>query len=146
MKKVLIFLAALLGVFTIWFYWRNPLVTKVKLHDRIFIVDVAITPKEKERGLGYRDALAPDHGMLFVYDRKEQFQFWMKGMRFPLDIIWILDKTVISVDTDIQPPSTPTEQLKVYAPPVPVDKVLELPAGSVKATGIAVGDTMEVLR
>lgn len=146
MKKVIIFLVAILGVFTIWFYWKNPLVTRIKLHDHIFTVELAITPKEKERGLGYRDTLTPDHGMLFVYDRKEQFNFWMKGMRFPLDFVWIADKTVISVDTDIQPPGSSSETLKIYSPPIPVDKVLELPAGTVKTTGIAIGDSIEILR
>ncbi len=146
MKKILVFLAALLGVFTVWFYWKNPLTTRVRIHTRIFLVDLAVTPKEKERGLGNRESLVADHGMLFVYDHKEQYGFWMKNMRFPLDFVWIAGKTVISLDTDVQPPASPNEQLKVYQPPIGVDKVLELPAGTVKQTGITIGDTVEILR
>ncbi len=144
MKKILIFLAVLLGTFTIWYYWRNPLSTRIKLHNQIFLVDVAVTEQEKRRGLGYRDSLPPDRGMLFVYNQKGQYDFWMKGMRFPLDFMWIDGKNVVDITTNV--PVATSESLPQYRPKVPVDKILELNAGTVEKYGIAIGDTIEILR
>ncbi len=144
MKKALIFFAALLLIFTIWYYWRNPLGTRIKIHDHVFTVEIAATAQEKEQGLGYRDSLAPDHGMLFPYDHKDQYQFWMKGMRFPLDFVWIDGKRI--VDITISVPVATNEPLPVYRPKAPVDKILELNAGTVEKVGIAIGDTVEILR
>ncbi|MBI2405118.1 DUF192 domain-containing protein [Candidatus Gottesmanbacteria bacterium] len=144
MKKILIFLVALVGTFTVWYYWRNPLITKVRIRDQVFLVDVAVTSKEKERGLGYRESLLPNYGMLFVYNQKGQYTFWMKEMRFPIDIIWIDGKTIVDI-TQNAPVSTGTP-LAEYRPKIAVDKVLEVNAGTVEKTGIAIGDTMEILR
>lgn len=144
MKKILIFLMALLATFTVWYYWRNPLITKVRIRNQVFLVDVAVTSKEKERGLGHRDSLPPNHGMLFVYPQKGSYTFWMKEMRFPIDIIWIDGKTVVDI-TQNAPMSTGTP-LAEYRPKVAVDKVLEVNAGDVEKTGITIGDTMEILR
>ncbi len=144
MKKAAIFFAALLGIFTLWYYRQHPLTTRIKLHDQIFFVELAVTPSEKERGLGYRDNLEAGHGMLFPYDRKDQYSFWMKGMRFPIDILWMDERTVVDITANV--PVTISEPLPVYQPKVPVDKVLELPAGTAQRAGIAIGDTMEILR
>ena len=51
--------------------------------------EVMVTPTEQARGLGYRDSLAWSHGMLFTYDEPGFRSFWMKGMRFDIDIVWI---------------------------------------------------------
>ncbi len=144
MKKAFIFAAVLLGMFTVWFYWRNPLGTRIKIHDHIFTVEIAASAKEKERGLGYRDSLAPDHSMLFPYDHKDQYQFWMKGMRFPLDFIWIDGRRIVDITTNV--PAPIGDALPIYRPKVPVDKILELNAGTVEKIGIAIGDTIEILR
>jgi len=45
-------------------------------------VEVASSPEQGERGLGYRDALPEDSGMLFDLHETRIPQFWMKGMRF----------------------------------------------------------------
>ena len=67
-------------------------------------LELAITPKEKEAGLMYRDKLAPDSGMLFLFDTDDLLSFWMKNTLIPLDIIWF-DATgrVVDVNTGLQP-------------------------------------------
>ncbi len=74
MKKI-IGLLFLLIAFTGWYYWKNPLQTEVEVRGQKIIVELAVTPKEKERGLSFRNTLAPDHGMLFAYDHKEPYGF-----------------------------------------------------------------------
>lgn len=143
MKKALLLTVFLILFFTFWYYYRHPLTTRVKIRNTVFRVDVAVTNEEKARGLGGRDALAPDTGMLFAYDHKEQFRFWMKDMRFPLDFIWIDGKTVVGV-TENAPQPGPGGQLPVYAPKAAVDKILEVNAGTVQKLGIQPGDLISI--
>lgn len=55
-------------------------------------VKLAITQAERTRGLSGLDEMAGFDGMFFVNDKPRQVSFWMKDMRFPLDIIY-LDET-----------------------------------------------------
>ncbi len=142
MKKILIAGIIILGIFTAWYYSRNPLGPKVVINDHVIPVEVAVTPQEKSKGLGERDSLAADIGMLFPYDRKDRWQFWMKGMRFALDFIWIDGTTVADITENVAAPSGEIN-LPVYQPKVPVDKVLEVNAGLVKKYGIQIGDTVK---
>ncbi len=102
-------------------------------------VEVASTPEQNERGLGYRDALAEDAGMLFDLGETKIPQFWMKGMRFPLDIVWIFeDGRVASILTAVpMQTGAPDGDLVRHAPPVAVRYALELNAGAAGRLGLA---------
>lgn len=139
MKKI-ISIVIILGIFSLWYYTRNPLQSSVTIRGTRFFVDVAITSKEKELGLGNRLTLPSDHGMLFVYDHKEVYSYWMKNMRFPIDIVWIDGRTIVDITKNVPISTTPTGQLPLYHPIVPIDKVLELPAGTSDRVGIIIGD------
>jgi uncharacterized membrane protein (UPF0127 family) len=52
-------------------------------------VEVALTREEQEHGLMWRDRLAPNHGMLFVFRAQVMRTFWMKNTPLPLDIVYI---------------------------------------------------------
>ena len=112
-----------------------------------FHVDLATTPAEQEQGLGGRASLAPDSGMLFEFDIPASYPFWMKDMQFPLDFIWI-DATghIAGVTENVDPQIGASDsELKLYTPPVPVTKILEVNAGTVKLIGAKVGDPVEPL-
>ncbi|MBU6231731.1 DUF192 domain-containing protein [Patescibacteria group bacterium] len=97
---------------------------------------IATTSADQEKGLGDRDQIAADQGMLFAFNAPGDYGFWMKDMRFPLDMVWILsNKKVTGVTYDIPADSYPT----VFYPPLAVSYVLELPAGSAAKFGIATG-------
>lgn len=49
-------------------------------------LQLALTPAEHQKGLMFRKNLADDHGMLFLFERPEQQNFWMKNTSLPLDI------------------------------------------------------------
>ena len=144
MKKLIVIATVVVGIFTLWFYSRHPLQTTVTIQNTTFVVDLAVTNKEKERGLGGRDSLAPNHGMLFVYDHKEPYSYWMKDMRFPIDIIWIDDKTIVDITRNVALSDKPLEQLPIYHPLAPVNKVLELNAGTVDRLGIQIGELVKI--
>lgn len=132
---------AVFAVLIIWFFRRSSLTAKVKINDRVYSVDLAVTPIEKMKGLSGRESLADDHGMLFLYDHKEQYSFWMKGMKFPLDFVWIDGNQIVDITQNVLPPENPLN-IPVVKPNKPVDKILELNAGTIRHDAIAVGDSV----
>ena len=62
---------------------------KVVIRNTTIPVELAVTAKEKERGLSGRKELKSGTGMLFLNDHKEVYPYWMKEMQFPLDFVWI---------------------------------------------------------
>jgi hypothetical protein len=78
-------------------------------------VELAKTPKEKVRGLMYRESLGENEGMLFMYEKEGYRAFWMRNMNFPLDIIWLdSDRIIIYIHENI-PPCT-SEHCPLYSP------------------------------
>ena len=61
----------------------------VKIKDLVIHVDLAITPDEQSKGLSIKNTLNDSDGMLFPFDTPGDYSFWMKDMKFPIDIIWI---------------------------------------------------------
>ena len=107
---------------------------------RIRVV-VADTQAERAAGLSGYASLPDDAGMLFVFAEPTQPSFWMKGMTFALDIIWIRDNAVVQIHAAVPPPppDTADDQLPRYRPDEPITHVLELTAGSAARYGITVG-------
>jgi hypothetical protein len=69
-----------------------------------FRVEVARTEPEREQGLMYREHLAPDAGMLFIFDRPSPLTFWMKNTFIPLDMIFIgADRRVVGIVENAEP-------------------------------------------
>jgi len=59
---------------------------------------------KRRQGLMFRQGIAEDEGMLFAYTQEGIYSFWMKNMRFPLDIIWInREKRVVDIYKNAQP-------------------------------------------
>lgn len=87
---------------------------------------IADTPALREQGLSGRDGLPDNAGMLFVFPEAGDYSFWMKGMNFDLDMIWIgSDNRVVGVSKNVPASSYP----KVFFPPSAVEYVIEVPAG-----------------
>ncbi len=97
---------------------------------------VARTEAEQEQGLGDRDSLPSDEGMLFIFTNPSPIGIWMKDMRFPLDILWV-DETrhVLFIKEDALPSSYP----EIFAPDVASKYVIEVSAGFVKENNIKIG-------
>lgn len=105
-------------------------------------VEVADTKEKRTKGLGGRDFLATDSGMIFVFDKAQVYQFWMKGLKFPLDFVWISSMRIVDILSNVEPeaPGTPDESLPRYASVIPIDMVLEVNSGFVAEHNIRVGD------
>ncbi|MDP1761736.1 MAG: DUF192 domain-containing protein [Deltaproteobacteria bacterium] len=86
-------------------------------------------------GLSYRSELPEGRGMLFFMPAKEVQTFCMRGMRLPLDLIWIGEGRVAGLTRNV-PPTFPGN----LTSPAPVDHVLEVPGGFADRHGIKAGD------
>jgi uncharacterized membrane protein (UPF0127 family) len=142
MKRILFIVIIIFLLCAGYFYFRHPLGEKIILNGHTLNLTLAVTDSEKELGLGYRDSLAPDSGMLFVYQNRDRYGFWMKGMRFPLDYIWINGTTIVDLSENIPAPKTPEERPVQLSPVAPVDKILEVNAGTIARLGLHIGDTV----
>ncbi len=108
--------------------------------------EIADTSPLQTRGLGYRDGLLPGTGMIFLFDSASPRSFWMKGMRFCLDIIWISEGNIVGAAENACPePGVPDADLTRYRSEVPVETVLEVPAGWMAEHGISFGTSVEVI-
>jgi uncharacterized protein len=101
-----------------------------------FEIELATRPEDIEHGLMFRDAMAPDHGMLFDFGKVQSVTFWMKNTKLPLDMLFIAeDGQIVGITPDAVPYSE-----DLIPSPKPVRAVLELNAGTAERLGIAVGD------
>ncbi|MFA6422370.1 MAG: DUF192 domain-containing protein [Candidatus Buchananbacteria bacterium] len=101
-------------------------------------LEIVKTTEQMQRGLSFRDSLDASSGMLFVYDKYVVPSFWMKDMRFSIDIIWIRDNSVIGIEENL--PVITSGTLPLYKPSELVNYVLEVNAGLIKQNGISPGD------
>ena len=103
-------------------------------------LEVVTSIEDQKRGLSNRDLLDYDTGMLFLYEDSKRRSFWMKEMRFSIDILWIDENnTIIGIEESVSPDSFPER----FVSPKPVSFVLELVGGWSKEHGLKIGDTVE---
>ncbi len=126
--------------FTMYFEQRQMLSGEVTVGDGTATVRVMVarTADQLERGLSGTKELPEGEGMLFLFGTPGIHKFWMKDMNYPLDILWMADGTLVDISTDVPVP-VPGETLPLYAPKVPIDAVLEVPAGFAAAHGLKLG-------
>jgi uncharacterized membrane protein (UPF0127 family) len=124
----------------------SPITQLVSIGDQAYTVEVASTVEEQALGLSNRDSLDDNSGMLFPFVPASTVSFWMKDMRFALDIIWIANGKVVGIEKNIPPPQggTETQKLPTYQPPQPVDFVLELNAG--QSQFFRIGDDVTITK
>ena len=144
---VLVFImVAILGLAYVFVGNKNKIIS-VKVGENIFKAEVAETMAQKMKGLSYRDSLDKDGAMYFDFGQEGEQGFWMIGMRFPIDIVWIKNNVVVGIEKNAQAPAagTPENALKIYYPPEAIDKVLEINAGLSDELGIKVGDNFAII-
>lgn len=108
-------------------------------------VEISDTSALRERGLSYHADLLPNTGMLFVYPDVGQRVYWMKGMNFCLDIVWINDGQIVGAAESVCPePGRPDADLDRYPSTGTVQYVLEVPAGWLAERGYGAGTPVDL--
>lgn len=101
-----------------------------------FDVELALTPAQQAQGLMFRQTMADDAGMLFIYDRVQPASFWMKNTLIPLDMLFIgADGRIVNIHDRAVPQS-----LDSVNSAGPVKAILELNGGMSARLGIRPGD------
>ena len=112
------------------------------LAEHCFNVELAENIEDQSRGLMFRESLAADAGMLFVFTEEQQPTFWMKNVLIPLDIIWLdADQRVVAFNENMSPCAD--NNCPAISPPEKILYVLEVNAGSAEKYGIKVGEEVE---
>lgn len=118
----------------------------VRIEDVRFEVEVADTELLRRRGLSGRRYLEERRGMLYIPAGQDAGPFWMKGMLFPLDFIWIGgDCRVVDINVyaQIPDPGTPDDRIRRYSSYPRAAYTLELNAGEADRFSIRVGDKVK---
>lgn len=118
---------------------QNP---SVVINNQEIFVEVADTPEKQRQGLAGHEPLSDTQGMLFPYNPPQKVTFWMKGMTFPIDIIYIANNQVVQIYSQVPPPEPDmaASNLPRYPANQPIDYVLETPSGWTKNHQISVGE------
>lgn len=131
--------------------WRQELPdgrqqTMITVGDTEVRVDLAISSDEQQLGLGFRNGLDKDTGMLFTSSAPATRTFWMKGMRFCLDIIWIADGKIAGAAESVcpDPEGTADGDRARFSSGVPVTYVLEMDAGWLQQHGYGEGTPVDL--
>jgi len=96
--------------------------------------EVAATQSDRMQGLMYRQQLAPNQGMLFVFPFAAGHCFWMKNTPLPLSIAF-LDESGHIINIDEMAPQTEDN----HCPRQPARYALEMNAGWFAAHGLKPG-------
>jgi len=108
-----------------------PYTHQLDINNNKVCIEIVDTPEKMSKGLSERNYLEENQGMLFVFGSKSIPRFWMKDMKFPIDIVWIDDNEIADISKNVPAPdeNTPLNQLPHYSPSKPVNYVLEVNAG-----------------
>ena len=113
----------------------------LKIKDLDISLLVSDTEETRTKGLSEIDALPEGSAMLFVFDKPDTYGFWMKDMKFPIDVIWLDEKMKIThIEKNVSPDTFPNK----FFPPEKSLYVIEFNAGFSEQNGLAVGNILDL--
>jgi uncharacterized membrane protein (UPF0127 family) len=108
----------------------------LRTEKSVIPVRIVDTEKERTQGLSGTVSLPEGQGMVFIFDNPAPYGFWMKDMRYSIDIVWIdASFRVVGVTESVSPLSYP----ETFFAPVQVQYVLEMNSGDARRYGLAPG-------
>jgi len=115
-------------------------VTTLTIGGHTLVAEVVTTPEQRATGLMNRFSLAPDHGMLFVFEAPQPLGFWMKNTYVPLSIAFAdVDGRIVNIE-DMKPQDETTHWSRGFAL-----YAVEMKQGWFAAHGIKAGDLIQGL-
>lgn len=135
-----------LSVLSVLFFNTNKRSGLVKVvitgekEKAVFTVEVARDMVSRAKGLMFREELAENGGMLFVFQRLGKYHMWMKNTKIPLDILFADgDGKIVEIVADAVPndmTSLGGKDNSLY--------ILEINGGLAKKYDIVEGDTLKI--
>ena len=109
--------------------------------DLTIEVEVATTEKQRTRGLMFREYLAPNKGMLFVFEQEVIQKVWMRDTLIPLDIVFVsAEGKIVSIIKGLQP--CVKEICDIYTSTERAKYMLEVNEGMVSRRGISISQML----
>jgi len=116
---------------------------KVTVKDFELNAYVPITSELMSKGLAVKNQLKEDEAMLFIFEESAKQSFWMKDMKFPIDIMWLdSDGKVVHIEQNLQP-CIPVLICLSYSPDINSQYVLETVAGFTQRHNVNVGTDID---
>lgn len=104
--------------------------------------ELAVTDDERAQGLMFREGIKEDQAMLFIFEEEDIHSFWMKNMRFAIDILWLdSQKRIVHIENQV-PPCT-KDPCPSYVPAAAAAFVVELRAGFAESHRLRPYDRIE---
>lgn len=144
MKIIIFFLSILVILLAafLMFIYLLPKTPLAEINGHVFSLYLAQTSEEQSVGLAKYNKINQNQGMLFLFQKADNYSFWMKDMQFPIDIIFIKDNKVVDIFQKV--PVSSNENLPVYTTKTKADKVLEINSGLAKKYGIKIGSEIKI--
>jgi uncharacterized membrane protein (UPF0127 family) len=119
-----------------------PISAKTRIKNQEIELEVAQTNEQKQLGLMFRPSLPDNRGMLFLFSPARQVKFWMKNVVISLDMIFLKNGVIKSIESNVPPCSV--DPCPIYGPNVPIDMVIELNGGRASDLGLQIGDRLNI--
>ncbi len=134
----LLFTTSSLAVSALATFAASPEIPLTLPSGRQLTVEVLTTDEERGRGLMFRDSLARDRGLLFVFEESSFQSFYMKNCRFPIDMVWLDDEhRVVHLEENVPP--CRRDPCPTYRPLRRARYVIELNAGQARREALLTG-------
>lgn len=116
---------------------------RVDVNSFEIMADIAMTADQQGKGLSIKDTLKENEGMLFIFQKEDKYNFWMNGMKFPIDILW-LDTAgkVVHIESNLQP-CISEKDCPDFVPTKDALYVLETVAGFAERHDVKIGTDID---
>jgi uncharacterized membrane protein (UPF0127 family) len=144
--KILYLFLGILTVLIIVFIeiiYFTPQIPRAEIDGHTFSLYLAKTSQEQEVGLAKFNKIEKNQGMLFIFPKSDYYSFWMKNMKFSIDIIFINKNQIVDIFKNV-PFQKNNDNLPIYTTREMADKVLEINSGLSKEYKIKIGDKVDV--
>jgi len=114
----------------------------VIIKDKKIILEIADTEPKRAQGLMYRDELEKNNGMIFIFERPQRVNFWMKNVKIPLDIIFIRNDRAVNIYRNVSP--CRSDYCEIYPSETITDYAIELNSGFCDTNNIKIGEKIKL--
>jgi len=149
-NKVIIIFGIILAIFAVVVVYQfngqgMKTTGSVTINKQVFDVEKVTDPKAQEIGLTKYTSIKPNQGMLFIFDKVDSHPFWMRGMKFPIDMIFINGDTIVGTYENLPAAKASDPNIPTYGGDVESDKVLEINAGLTTKYYFKKGDKVTIV-
>jgi uncharacterized membrane protein (UPF0127 family) len=103
--------------------YANP---HIVINGKTFEVEIAKTEAQKQKGLAKYNKISDNFAMEFPFEKASFYAFWMKDMKFSIDIIYISKNKIVQIFKNVPSPKSSNQSLTIYKSSVVADTVLEI--------------------